>query len=295
MQDLAFLPLGSGGIAQSGWAVTLCFPTGIRQILAGTWSSGARLHPPPGPAIAMALGLPPPTHRRAQPSHHAGTPCPCIPQPVLLPTHLLCAPSLLGTPQGSPCLPMPHHGRTPTRAGSPPNAIQTIAFLQDTGSPKTLPALLRGSRLHGVPPTTSGLQAGSGLGGSEGVTVAGEARGPWHPSWPKPLLLFLSRPGARRGGLSPAQSPALAAGDGDGGGAPPLQVGLIFFFHCIIIITMLCVFDFSIKPSAQPCWLRGGWQGTCVTTGALGLSPAQHPQKITWGDAVKVAWVLSWR
>lgn len=233
VQDLAFLPLGNGGIAQSGWAVTLCFPTGVRQILAGTRSSGARLHPSPGPAIAMASGLPPTTRRRAQPSHHAGTRCPHIPQPVLLPTHPLCAPRLPGTPQDSTCLPMPRHGRTPTRAGSPLNAIPTIAFLQDTGSPQTLPALLGGSRLRGVPPTTSGLQARSGLGGSEGVAVAVGARGRWHPSRPKPLLLFVSRPGAGSGGLSPTQSPALAAGDRDDGGALPLQVGLIFFFFIV--------------------------------------------------------------
>lgn len=102
VQDLAFLTLGSGVISQSGWAVTACFPSDVRQPLAGSRSSGTLLHS--YAQLGHHHGLRAAT-RYAQESatiHHAGTWWPRIPQPALLPTHPLCAPSLLGTPWGSP-------------------------------------------------------------------------------------------------------------------------------------------------------------------------------------------------
>lgn len=91
-----------------------------------------------------------------------------------------------------------------------------------------------GSHLCGVPPTTSGLQAGSGPGGGKRVTGAAGAWGQRHRSQPKPLLLFVSRLGAGGGRVSPTRSPVLAAGNGDCGGSPPLQVGLVVGFFFIV-------------------------------------------------------------
>lgn len=74
-------------------------------------------------------------------------------------------------------------------------------------------------------------------------------------------------------------SPVMAAGDGDGGGAPPTAGQVDLGFHCMIM-TMLFVLDFSIKPSAQPHSLRGDTGDLChqgVVSSAL-ISMLSDPQ-----------------
>lgn len=122
MQNLTFFPLGS-----CGWAVTIP--------LAGTQSSGTCLHPP------------------ARPSPQ---PCGC---------HPLCTgnsnhppgrdpvfPLALASPPASTLAECPHPARNPLGlplgyptlmyTQLPLDAVSTTLFLQNTGSPNTLPTLL---------------------------------------------------------------------------------------------------------------------------------------------------------
>lgn len=124
---------------------------------------------------------------------------------------------------------------------------------------------------------------------------AAGARGQWHRSQPKPLLLFVSWLGAGGGQVSPTRSPVLAAGNGDGGGSPPLQVGLVvvFFFSLYDNNYYIVCFRFFNK-AFSPALLAPGWlaAGLCHHGGPTAvLSPLQ---KITWGCAVEVTRVMYW-
>lgn len=112
-----------------------------------------------GPATTMASELPP-LHAAIQ---HAGTHCSCVPcQPCCQATHSLYQPArgTLTSSWGSCCFPILN------QCWLPSDAIPTTSFLQDIGSPKTLPTFFgRESCLHAQ------LPQALGPGSSMGVTV----------------------------------------------------------------------------------------------------------------------------
>lgn len=150
------------------------FPSDVRQPLG--WPS-EQWDPPASPCLASPSPWPqgchplcagecnrPPCRELVSPhppaSPAADTPATC-PQPAGGTSGL--------PPRGSHCFPTPCRGRTPTRAGSPPDAIPTIPFLQDMGSPKTLPALLgRGLACMGYPQLPQASRLGWGQGAARG-------------------------------------------------------------------------------------------------------------------------------
>lgn len=224
---MAFLTLGSGGISQSGWAVTACFPSDVRQPLAGSRSSGTLLHSYAQLGHHHGLRAATRVVQESTTIHRAGARCPHVSR---LPTRPAPCPSLtggLGAPRPGLSLPPTPCSRTQP-VPAPPGCNTNHLGAAGHREPQYPPLLFfGGSCLHGVLPTTSGLQAGQGWG------WCGARAGAWgqsHRSQPKPVpLLFLSLPGAGGGVTAPSRSLVLAAGDRDSGGAPPLQVGLISF------------------------------------------------------------------
>lgn len=99
--------------------------------------------------------------------HQAGTQCPCVPWPALPQACLPCAPSLLGTPQGFPCIPLPQC--TPSSLWM---QYQLYRSCRTPGVP--IPSQhIKVSCLHAVPPTTSGPPGRLGAVDDEGVRALG--------------------------------------------------------------------------------------------------------------------------
>lgn len=197
---MAFLPLGRG------WAVTTCFPAApTHQHPAGTWSSGTCHH--------RGLGAATPPH-----SHPACRdplfPCP---PPALLPDHPLCAPARqrdLDLPPRDLLLPRPQSVLAPLGCNT------NYPIPAGHREPQNPPYFFGGeSRLHDQ------LPQAWGPGSSMGVTVAAGAWGTVALFSPKSTCPFCIS--ARCGRRVPAVSLVMAAGDRDGGGAPPLQGRLI--------------------------------------------------------------------
>lgn len=221
----------------------------------------------------MASGLPPAMRRRAQPFTMQGPGGPASPsQPCCQHTHSAGDP--LGLPLTPHTLPRPYpdlhrlpsgcntNHPVPAEREEPPNP--PCSFGQGGVSPvRGTPNYLR--PLGWV--RARGRQGGHGGGRGSGTvaSLSAEATSP-----------FCISVGCWRGTSVPHTVPGAGGWQWGWRGFPSTAgwVGCCFFFHCTIIITTLCVFDFSIKPSAQPCWLPGGWQLGCVTMGVPRLCSA---------------------
>lgn len=242
VHDLAFF------LGGSGWAVTTCFPSDIRQPLAGTRGSGTPWIPQPGQAVTP---WPQGCHPLCAGEHtHPLCWCPHVPQPALLPPHLLRAPSLPGTLQGSPrgcrCLPASHRSRPPARAGSPPDAIPTVR--QDPGSPRALPAPFGGVLPARGNPNYLRLPGGVGAGVARGGGGGSGTAAPLRAKASSPSFFYLAR--CRWGQRAPAVPGAGGCWQGQWGRpSPAVWVG--FFPRCIIIImTVSRVFSIFNKASS---------------------------------------------
>lgn len=216
----------------------MLFPVTSVSPLAGPRSSGTRLHPPAWPARHHGLRAATPYAQESATVHRAGNWCPRIPQPALLPTHRLRAPSLPGGPRGCPPgapTASPHPAAAVPRPALAPLRMQyqPSRSCRTWGAPK--PSLLFwggvspawGTPNYLRPPGwvgARGRRGGRGGGGGSGMvaSLSAETTSP-----------FCISAGRWQGEMSPTRSLALAAGDRDGGDAPPLQVGLILFFFSL--------------------------------------------------------------
>lgn len=180
------------------------FPaTPTRQHQVGTWSHHCGLRATPTPCSHLAC-------RALQFPH---------PLPALLPDRLLWALACqrdLDLPLGVLLLPHPQPLLAPL--GCNTNHPVPAGHREPQNSPlyfgRVLPAC----------PTTSGLGAGKQYGGHSGSRGLGIAALLWAKST-RPFCIS-----ARHGQRVPALSPVMAAGAGDGGGAPQLQGNLIWVF-----------------------------------------------------------------
>lgn len=225
LQGLAFLQLGIGGITHCGW--TFAVMSVSPQLALERWDL------PVSPCPASPSPWPQGCHPCCAGEHnHPPRRDPLSPCPLAAKCPAQC-PSLtggLGAPsRGSRCLPPP--AAVPRPAPAPPGCNTNHPGAAGHREPQYRPLLFLGGVLpaRGAPNylrSPGRVRAGGG----EGTMVG--AWGQSHRSQLKPVpLLFLSLPGAGGGVTVPLHGPwCWRLVTGTAGGAPPLQVGLIFFW-----------------------------------------------------------------